>query len=131
MSEFKDDIVSTFGITTFKVIKVIAVFIVIYIISALIFGIFPFSVASGLVKKTVNADAIIQNYQWFYDQYNTIQSQKINYESINKDAFERNGMRMVLNNSIAEYNSRSKQINRNLWKAKDLPYQIELIGGSK
>jgi hypothetical protein len=102
-----------------------------YLFAGAVFSIWPFSVAKGVVKSVVNERSIIQNYQWFYDQYNAIQSQKINYESVQPDAYERNGMRMVLNNSISEYNSRSKQITRNLWKANDLPYQIELVGGSK
>jgi len=131
MSEFKTDVESVFGSKVYKFIKVFAVFAAIYILSAFIFGLFPFSVAGGVVKKVVNADAIVGNYQWFYDQYNAIQSQKANYESMPFDAVERNGMRMVLNNAIAEYNSRSRQITRNLWKSKELPYEITLIGGSK
>jgi hypothetical protein len=87
--------------------------------------------AVGLVGSVTSNQDIVQNYQWFYDQYNAVQSQKINYESMPDGAQERDGMRMVLNNSISEYNSRSRQITRNLWKANDLPYQIELVGGTK
>jgi hypothetical protein len=103
----------------------------IYLLLSSLFSVWPFSVAGGVVKSVVNERSIIQNYQWFYDQYNAIQAQQANYESVPEDAYERNGMRMVLNNAISEYNSRSKQITRNLWKANDLPYQIELVGGSK
>ena len=131
MSEIRDEVEKAFGKKAFKFLKVVAVLCAIYIISALIFGMFPFSVASGVMTKVVNSDAIIQNYQWFYDQYNAIQAQKMNYETTAPDAFERNGMRMVLNNAIAEYNSRSRQITRNLWKPKDLPFEINLIGGEK
>jgi hypothetical protein len=131
MSEFRNEFEGYLGKGAFKFLKVASILAAIYILSALVFGLFPFSVASGVVNKVVNSTAIINNYQWFYDQYNTIQAQQANYESVPVDAYERNGMRMVLNNSIAEYNSRSKQITRNLWKADNLPYQINLIGGGK
>jgi hypothetical protein len=102
-----------------------------YMALSSILSIWPFSVIRGVTKAVVNEQSIIQNYQWFYDQYNSIQAQKINYESVPKDAYERSGMLMVLNNSISEYNSRSKQITRNMWKSNDLPYQIEFVGGTK
>ena len=100
-------------------------FLVVYILVALVFSLWPFSVVSGLATSVVNERSIISNYQWFYYQYNSIKAQAANYSSMPERSIERNGMRMVLNNSIAEYNSRSKQITRNLWKANDLPYQIE------
>lgn len=127
MSQFENEFSYLFGKATFKGFVVLVVLAFAYIMLALVFSFWPFSVAKGVVGKVVNAESIVNNYQWFYDQYNTIQSQKINYESVAPDAYERNGMRMVLNNSIAEYNSRSKQITRNLWKPNDLPYQLELV----
>jgi hypothetical protein len=87
-------------------------------------------VASGVIDKVVNPNAIVQNYEWFYDQYNVIQAQKANLDAIPKDSIERSGTAMVLNNEIAEYNSKSRQITRNLWKASNLPYQID-IGENK
>jgi len=113
-----------------KTLTVVAVIISVYMIAGLFFGMWPFSTARGLIQKTTSAEAIIQNYQWFYDQYNAIQAQKANIETTPIEAPERRGLVMVLNNAIGEYNSRSKQITRNMWKAPDLPYQIEL-GGSK
>jgi hypothetical protein len=35
------------------------------------------------------------------------------------------GIAMVLESMVQEYNSKSRQMTRNMWKAKDLPYQIE------
>ena len=87
--------------------------------------------AKGVVTKTINADNIINNYQWFYDQYYAIQAQIANIEASNTPV-ERQGMIMVVNKAIGEYNSKSMQINRNSWKAKDLPHTITLYtGGSK
>jgi len=89
----------------------------------------PFRSARGVLEKTLAPDAIIGNYQWYYDQYNAIQAQKANFASLSRDAQERPGLLMVLNSMIGEYNSRSKQITRNLWKAADLPYQIQMEDG--
>lgn len=71
------------------------------------------------------------SYEWYYDQYNAIEAQRANIEAAPKDAPERSGMVMVLNNAIGEYNSRSKQFTHNQWKAQDLPQHIDLYGGTK
>lgn len=126
MPQFYDEIDEAVGKNWRKVIIAIAVLIVVYIIVALVFSFWPFSVVNGITKKVVNANSIIQNYEWFYDQFNAIQAQKANIAAMKDDAPEKPGMTMVLNNAIAEYNSRSRQITRNLWKASDLPYQIKL-----
>lgn len=89
----------------------------------------PFRSARGVLEKTLTPDAIIGNYQWYYDQYNAIQAQKANLTTLEKTARERPGLLMVLNSMIGDYNSRSNQINRNLWKATDLPYQMAMEDG--
>lgn len=110
-----------------KTIKILSTIIIIalfiYFLISLFFNIWPFS----LVKKVANADTIIYNYEWYYDQYAAIQSQRQNIAIMPKDAPELPGMKMVLNNAITDYNSKSKQITRKLWKANDLPYQINFI----
>ena len=109
-----------------------------YLISAFVFSIFPFNLA----KKVINTDKIVSNYEWYYDAYSQIKSydeqikeSEININNYDKssDLYERkvielDGMKKVRQNLIAEYNSKSKQITRNLWKSKDLPYQINLKG---
>lgn len=94
--------------------------------------------AEGVVERVVDPDAVIENYQYFYDQKSVIDATRIkvavareNLDATTEgtDAYERalieyNGIRNVLLGQIAEYNSRSKQINRTLWKAPDLPHQI-------
>ena len=124
MSIFNDEIKEMFGKKWHKVIITVCVLIAILIISGLVFRIWPFS----LIYKVANTNTMIQNYEWFYDQYNVIQAQQANISITSKDAPEYQGMVMVLNNAIGEYNSRSRQITRNLWKADDLPYKISLIG---
>lgn len=131
MGEFQDAIEESVGKKWAKVGGFVAVLAAIYLIASLVFGMWPFSVAAGVAKKVINSEAIISNYQWYYDQYNAIKAQAANYESMDKEATERNGLQMVLNSMIGEYNSRSRQVTRNLWKANDLPYSIDLIGGTK
>jgi hypothetical protein len=109
-----------------KVIVLLAILIAIYAIGSLIFGLWPFSSIGGVAKKVTEPEQIIYNYQWFYDQYNAIQAQAANIKVLPEGSQERMGARMVLNNAIGEYNSRSKQITRNLWKAEGLPHQINL-----
>ena len=124
MKELQEETNELVGKGWLRVIWVIAVLIAIYLIGSLTLSIWPFN----MVKKVANSDAVIANYEWFYDQYNAIQAQKANIEAIPTDARERTGMIMVMNNAIAEYNSRSKQITRSAWKSSTLPYQIPLGG---
>jgi hypothetical protein len=128
MGYVQDEFEEAVGKKWAKRFGIIGGIIVIYLIISSVFSIWPFSVAKGIATKVINAESIIYNYQWYYDQYNAILAQKANIDSMDKNAPELSGMKMVLNNAIAEYNSKSKQITRNLWKASDLPYQIELGG---
>ncbi len=126
MGYVQDGIKEAVGEKWYKAIKVFIILIGLYLVCSLVFSFWPFSSAAKVVQKVTSAESIISNYQWFYDQYNSIKAQKANIDSIEKTSPERAGMIMVFNNAVAEYNSRSKQITRNLWKASDLPYQIEL-----
>jgi len=103
---------------------VIALLIAAYIIIALIGGIWPFSVVRGLAKKVVKENAIIQNYEWFYAMKAEIDATR-NKAKIAAGTPEEKGIRMVLESMIAEYNAKSNMVTRTLWKADDLPYQIE------
>jgi hypothetical protein len=100
----------------------IAVFV--YIAISFFAGIWPFSSMAGVVKRVTSPTAIIQNYEWFYDQFHAIEAQRRNIAVMPEGSADRVGTQMVLNNMIAEYNAKSREITRNLWKADDLPYQI-------
>jgi hypothetical protein len=100
------------------------VVIFVYVVISFFAGIWPFSSAIGVVRRVTEPVAIIQNYEWFYDQYHAIEAQRRNIEVLQEGSVDRIGTQMVLNNMIAEYNARSREITRNLWKADDLPYQI-------
>jgi hypothetical protein len=124
MGEFQEETNAFLGRKLGKVAIAIVGLMLVWMLFASIFSFWPLSVAKQVVNKVVNADSIVANYQWFYDQKAAIDSQRVNWANMPKDAPERNSMLMVLNNAITEYNSRSKQITRNLWKASDLPYSI-------
>ena len=102
----------------------IATVILIYGVISFFAGIWPFSSAVGVAKRVTNPDSIIQNYEWFYDQYHSIEAQRRNIAVLPEGSVDRVGTQMVLNNMIAEYNAKSREITRNLWKANDLPYRI-------
>lgn len=131
MGYVRDEIEEAVGPKWAKRAGIVGGILAVYLAVSAIFSIWPFSSAAGVIGKVTSSDSIIGNYQWFYDQYNAIQAQSANVEAMPDTAPEKQGMRMVLNNAIAEYNSRSKQITRNLWKASDLPYSIPLVGGSR
>lgn len=117
---FKEEFKEYYGARAYTIFKRICFLSSITIVLGLITNLIPFS-------SLFTQQAVVSNYEWFYDQYNSIQAQTANYRALPENAVERQGMLMVLNNNISEYNSKSKQITRALWKAKDLPYQLELI----
>jgi hypothetical protein len=100
------------------------VVIFVYVVISFFAGIWPFSSAIGVVRRITEPVVIIQNYEWFYEQYHAIEAQRRNITVLQEGSVDRIGTQMVLNNMIAEYNARSREITRNLWKADDLPYQI-------
>lgn len=132
MSEFESEVSGYFGQKWGRII-VLSVGAMLICFGFMFFmNIWPFSVASGVVNKVINPTSIVSNYEWFTDQYNSILSQKANIEMMSKDSKELQGMIMVLNGNIAEYNSRSRQITRNMWKSQELPFEIPLYtGGTK
>lgn len=121
-----------------KVGMIVTIFVIFYLLVAFLSGIFPFNI----VKKATNPNKIISNYEWYYDTYNQIKSIDIQIseaeislktltldtEIYNRSIIELNGLKRMRLNYISEYNSKSKQITRNLWKSNDLPYQINLKG---
>lgn len=128
--DVQEELVDTFGERRLRKIKR---WIVVLVILAILSGSFSCHIirnakqsAHGIIDKTINTENIMYNYQWFYDQYNSIKAQQANLAVYDPSSQEYKGMKLVLNRNIADYNSRSSQINRSLWKASDLPYTISL-----
>ncbi len=121
-----DQGIDFFGVKGFRKVKLLVGVILALMIIGTVFTCLPLRVARDVVEKTITAENVVYNYQWYYDQFNSIQAQKANLKAVEKDSQEYRGMLFVLNRNIAEYNSKSSQITRNLWKANDLPYVIKL-----
>lgn len=77
-----------------------------------------------------DANKRLSNYEWFYDQYGIIKSTASKVKLTEGE--EQKATHLILIDMVEAYNSRSKQsMTRALWKAPDLPYQInitELLG---
>lgn len=124
MAYIKDEMEEAIGKKWTKRVIAFGAVIFIYTVISFFAGIWPFSSAVGVAKRVTNPDRIIQNYEWFYDQYHAIEAQRRNIAVLPEGSVDRMGTQMVLNNMIAEYNAKSREITRTLWKANDLPYQI-------
>lgn len=104
----------------------------------------------NIIQKTYNADNVIYNYEWFKDRYEAIQAidTKIANAQASVDGFESSagdranwtfedktedsrlrsvvlGLKNQKEDLIAEYNSRAKQANRNIFQ-NNLPLFIDL-----
>jgi|ERR1041385_2445667 hypothetical protein len=91
---------------------------------------------AALVEKATDPDAIISNYEEFQNIYNTCQKLDADLKTIRATPdsdpmfaqFSKGAMvaakRQQMTRWVNEYNAKSKMINRNLWKSKALPYQL-------
>ena len=131
MGYIQNELEDAVGTRWAKRLGVLAVVVIIYLTVSSVFS-WPFSVAKGLAKKVVNENAIVYNYEWYYDQYNQIQATKANLMMLPPGTEDYVGTAMVLNQMIGDYNSKASQITRNMWMPKqDVPYQIPLFEGEK
>lgn len=125
MATIFDDIDDAIGKGLGLAAKIILALVALSIISSFVFGFGP----GAILQRVFSPTAVVSNYEWFEGQYQAIEAQRANLAAMPADAPERRGLLMVLNNSIAEYNARSRQITRSLWKSSELPYQIPLSKG--
>ena len=105
--------------------------------------------AYGVVDKTLNAENVIYNYEWFKRSYNSYKALKDKYvtakSSVNQflvdypnkdkwkeeDKTEYSRLNTIvqayenqMNDAEAEYNARSAMANRSIFKTGDLPERI-------
>lgn len=90
-----------------------------------------------VVNKVIDADKAIDNYEWYEAEYAEINAtvNKINgfykmhptVEGLDKTTLD--GMVQYLEGIVGNYNGRSKMVNRTLWKAPNLPYQLRVVYG--
>jgi hypothetical protein len=85
---------------------------------------------SGDVEEiwTVQGDAQkrLSDYHWFEEKYQSIQAERTNLKlrSSRDDVIDEI---MIVNRWIADYNAKSREYDRAMWKRNDLPYSIEQI----
>ncbi|MFC8686049.1 hypothetical protein [Brevibacillus porteri] len=108
--------------------------------------------AYGVVDKTLNAENALYNYENFQNLYQGAKQQASNIENAkssikrlkevygedtstwDKEATEQlnlalqniDGYAMQYQRIVAEYNADSKKLNRNLFKDKELPYELPI-----
>jgi hypothetical protein len=69
----------------------------------------------------------ISDYEWFEGKYQSIKHEAINaslYASKGEDVTDQ---LVIINRWISEYNARSREYTRALWKSERLPHQIDPI----
>ena len=92
-----------------------------------------------VVNKTMETDNIIENYEWFYDTHHQIKarvnqikqhkdflSSETDRDEIRKLRIEMAGMQQSCRDMVEKYNSHSKKMNREIFKAKNLPHQLDI-----
>lgn len=107
----------------------------IILLGLLYFGGKAFLTTTGVINKVSNPDAIITNYEEFENMYETCYKlcddiRALNNANVDSTAgFSKNerlyNLELQLNRWIREYNAKSNQITRSVWKSRDLPYQLE------
>jgi len=110
----------------------------------------PVQTATDIMEKTLDADNVIYNYEWFKQTYEdvgaldlqikTAQESQDSYVKICGDkatwgfaekteVARLNGVVLGLKNQrsavVAEYNAKSKMANRSIFKSGDLPEQLQ------
>lgn len=143
----------TGSIKVFRIIVYIVLLAV--VIGALNWGLgivsMPFRQGKQLAEDVTNPKHVKYNYEWFYDQYQAIQatknkirtlkqrkkdlmvqlpedSNKWNHEEKEKYEHITEASTGTINryyDQVSKYNSRSRQLTRNIFKGKDLPKQIK------
>lgn len=106
--------------------------------------------ARGIVKQTVNADNVLYNYHWFYGEYNDYLALKSQYviaqnqykqylalipansanwsyeeqSTVSQDQTIAAGLAEQVQQVIADYNAHSSEMDRNIFKAHNLPLSL-------
>lgn len=112
----------------------------------------PFKQGARIIEKTIDADNVIYNYEWFKRQHesigaldNKIKQQQGSLENFKSELGNRNewdrldkeeydrlntiliGLQQQREDAAAEYNARSRMVNRSIFKTGDveLPERID------
>jgi len=133
---------------------IMAAFVVLNIVSYVWFPFLPWfeqrEAGKQIVKEQMDADKALENYRWFREQWHDIQAKRDqiqnNYDELERfyeiqgkdpDEWSRQaqvrhgriqeritGNQQMLESMVAEYNARSDDATRAIWKCS-LPYQVD------
>lgn len=121
------------------------------VVGVVSFGITLLSRPGQIIERVTEPDRIIQNYEWFENTYNDAlamdRQSKTATQSVDRfgqtagprtdwkraDTLEHSrlssilqGLRNQRDNAVADYNARSNQLTRELFKGSELPYQLDV-----
>lgn len=133
---------------------VLALFVVLNVVSYLWFPFLPWfeqrEAGKEIVREQMDADKALENYRWFRQQYNDIEAQRAQVQHAydaeaqfhetygdNPDEWSRTaevrhgrlheritGNQNILEEMVADYNARSDDATRAIWKCS-LPYEVD------
>ena len=136
------------GMSTFGLICIVVGVLVLGWLVHLV--VYPAEQATKIVEKTLDADNVIYNYEYFKQAYQDIKAMDLKIataqsavEEFNKSAGPREkwdfrdkeessrlnsnlvGAKNIRNDMVATYNARSKMVNRSIFMGRDVPAEIE------
>lgn len=95
-------------------------------------------IGCGVMTRTLDADNIITNYEWFYDASNNIMSRQKQIsdttammavakgDMLDRLTIELMGQKQSCRDLVAEYNSNASKSNRSIFMANNLPNSFDL-----
>ena len=107
----------------------------------------PFRTARGIAERTLNSDNVLQNYEWFKQTHQDVLAADVQLQNakLALEDFRANnprpwdyptsteaarlgsivlGIQNQRQNLVAQYNARSRMLNRSLFKTNDLPEEL-------
>lgn len=150
--EYKKEVQEALTLTRWTAQKIFWLYFVpvVIIIFMAIWGFRVISQPLHIIEKTLDADNVIYNYEWFHQAYQDIQATdkkignlemtimqfktdmgtRTNWDFSDKEEYARlNSVLMGLKNYrqdlVAKYNARSRMVNRKIFKGKMAPEEVE------
>ena len=127
------------------------IFFISIVLGVVGWGVTLLSRPAQIIERVTEPDRIIQNYEWFENTYNDAMAldRQIKTAMQSVDGFEQaagpradwkradalehsrlssilQGLRNQRDNVVSDYNARSNQLTRRLFKGSTLPYQLDI-----
>lgn len=154
-SDYRDEVKAAVRESKWTFWRIFWPFLLLFIVVGIMgWAITMLSRPGQVIKKVTEPDRIIQNYEWFEATYNdalaidrqikTAQQSVVDFEASagdranwkRADTIEHSrlnsvlqGLRYQRDNIVSDYNARSNQLTRNLFKGSELPYQLDVTDG--